>query len=110
MVIVASGLLSCPNGAWIDGIFLSLQTPLTIYVHGKGMSQISSIPARAIALTSERPRGYSSAEQVRNRAAVSNPNETPHERRAVTRLGKVLDNNDMLRPDVPRGYYLDIKV
>ncbi len=74
------------------------------------MSQISSIPARAIALTSERPQGYSSAEQVRNRAAVSNPNETPHERKALTRLNKVLSNVNMPRPDVPRGYYLDIKV
>jgi hypothetical protein len=74
------------------------------------MSQISSIPARAIALTSERPRGYSSAEQVRNRAAVTNPNETPHERRALNRLDKVLDNVTAPRADVPRGYYLDIKV
>jgi hypothetical protein len=74
------------------------------------MSQISSIPARAIALTNERPKGYSSAEQVRNRAAVSNPNESPHERKALTRLNKVMDNANMPRPDVPRGYYLDIKV
>ena len=74
------------------------------------MSQVSSISARAIALTSERPRGYSSAEQVRNRAAVTNPNETPHERRALNRLDKVLDNVTAPRADVPRGYYLDIKV
>lgn len=74
------------------------------------MNQISSIHARAIALTNERPRGYSSAEQVRNRAAVSNPSETPHERKALSRLDKVLDNVNAPRPDVPRGYYLDIKV
>ena len=74
------------------------------------MSQVSSIPARAIAPTSERSRGYSSAEQVRNRAAVTNSNETPHERRALNRLDKVLDNVTVPRPDVPRGYYLDIKV
>ncbi|MBC8445243.1 MAG: hypothetical protein H8D75_01250 [Rhodospirillaceae bacterium] len=74
------------------------------------MSQISSIPARAIALTNDRPRGYSTAEQVRNRAAFSNPNETPHERKALNRLNKVLENVNMPRPDVPRGYYLDIKV
>lgn len=74
------------------------------------MNQISNISARAIALTNERPRGYSTAEQVRNRAAVSKPNETPHERRALNRLGKVLDNVNQPRADVPRGYYLDIKV
>jgi len=74
------------------------------------MSQISNISPRTIALTSERPRGYSGAEQVRNRAAVSNPNETPHERRALNRLGKVMENVNQPRADVPRGYYLDIKV
>ena len=74
------------------------------------MNQMPSIPARAIAPTSERSRGYLSAEQVRNRAAVTNSNETPHERRALSRLDKVLDNVNTPRPDVPRGYYLDIKV
>ena len=71
---------------------------------------MSSIPARAIAPTSERSRSYSSAEQVRNRAAVTNSNETPHERSALKRLDKVLDNVTAPRPNVPRGYYLDIKV
>ena len=74
------------------------------------MSQMSSTSVWAIAPTSERSRGYSSAEQVRNRAAVTNSSETPHERRALHRLDKVLDNVTAPRPDVPRGYYLDIKV
>jgi hypothetical protein len=74
------------------------------------MSQMPSIQARAIAPTTEHSRGYFSAEQVRNRAAVTNSNETPHERRALDRLDKVLDNDTALRPDVPKGYYLDIKV
>ena len=74
------------------------------------MSQMSSIPVWAITPTSERSRSYSSAEQVKNRAAVTNSNETPHERRALNRLDKVLDNLTAPRPGVPRGYYLDIKV
>ncbi len=74
------------------------------------MSQISNISPRTIALTNDRPRGYGSAEQVRNRAAVNNPNETPHERRALNRLGKVLENINTPNADVPRGYYLDIRV
>jgi len=74
------------------------------------MSQMSTIPARAVLPTSERSRGYLSAEQVRNRAAVTNSNETPHERRALNRLDKVLDKATAPRPDVPKGYYLDIKV
>jgi len=74
------------------------------------MSQISSISAKAIVPTSEHSRGYSSAEQVRNRAAVTTTNETPYERRALNRLDKVLDNETPPRMDVPKGYYLDIKV
>ena len=74
------------------------------------MSQMSSIPARVSVPTSEHSRGYFSAEQVRNRAAVTNSNETPHERRALIRLNKVMDKDTAPRPDVPKGYYLDIKV
>lgn len=71
---------------------------------------MSSILTRAIVPTSEHSRGYFSAEQVRNRAAVTNSNETPHERRALIRLGKVMDKDIAPRPDVPKGYYLDIRV
>jgi hypothetical protein len=74
------------------------------------MSQMSTIPARVIVPTRERSSGYLSAEQVRNRAAVTNSLETPHERRALNRLDKVLDKVTAPRPDVPKGYYLDIKV
>ena len=74
------------------------------------MSEISRLPSRAIALNSDRPRGYKVAEEVKNRAAATNQNQTPHERRALSRLGKVLSNTDNPRTDVPRGFYLDIKI
>ncbi len=74
------------------------------------MNSLSTISARTMALTQERPRGYSGAEEVRNRAAVTNSNETPHERRALNRLNKVLGQENAPRPDVPVGYYLDIRV
>ncbi len=74
------------------------------------MNETSSIPARVIVPTNEHSRGYLSAEQVSNRAAVTNSNETPHERRALTRLHNILDKDIEPRPDVPRGYYLDIRV
>ena len=74
------------------------------------MSQFLSIPAQTNVPTSQYSHGYLSAEQVRNRAAVTNVNETPHERRALHRLDKMLDGNPVLRPNVPKGYYLDIKV
>lgn len=74
------------------------------------MNSISNISARTIALTQDRPRGYSTAEQVKIRAAVTNPKETPHERRALNRLNKVMSSVNTPRQDVPPGFYLDIKV
>jgi len=74
------------------------------------MSGISNISSHTIALTSERPRGYRDAQDVRNRAAVAVPNETPQEQRALSRLSNTVNNETPPRTDVPRGYYLDIKV
>ncbi len=74
------------------------------------MSTINTISSRAISLNSERPRGYSGAEDVRNRAAVTNPAESALERRALNRLQRVLDPGQPPKSDVPRGFYLDIKV
>ena len=74
------------------------------------MSSIAPISPRTIALTADRPRGYQSADDVRNRAAVTNATESPHERRALTRLDKALDTNRPPETNVPRGYYLDIRV
>ncbi|MHA1597418.1 MAG: hypothetical protein ACTSV1_01740 [Alphaproteobacteria bacterium] len=74
------------------------------------MNSLTPISPRTIALTSDRPRGYQSADEVRNRAAVTNATESPHERRALTRLDKALDAKRPPQTDVPRGYYLDIRV
>ncbi|NQV47622.1 MAG: hypothetical protein HQ504_07550 [Rhodospirillaceae bacterium] len=69
-----------------------------------------SIPARTIALTKERPRGYDSAEEVKNRAGATTSNETAAERRALNRLDKVLDAHRPPRSDVPRGFYIDLNI
>lgn len=74
------------------------------------MNSVSPISPRTIALTTERPRGYKSADDVRNRAAVTTAPESPRERRALTRLDMALDAKKPPETDVPRGYYLDIRV
>jgi len=74
------------------------------------MSTINSISPRTISLNSERPRGYSGAEEVRNRAAVTNSGDSPLERRALNRLDQILAPGQAPKADVPRGFYLDIKV
>lgn len=74
------------------------------------MSTINSISPQAISLNSERPRGYSGAQEVRNRAAVTNSGDSPLQRRAFNRLEQILAPGQAPKTDVPRGFYLDIKV
>ena len=69
-----------------------------------------NIPARAIALTTERPRGYDTAAEVKNRAGATPSNETPAERKALNRLDTVLDSQRPPRPDVPRGFYINLNI
>ncbi|MAF47856.1 MAG: hypothetical protein QGH73_05410 [Rhodospirillales bacterium] len=61
---------------------------------GQGASQRA---ARADAFT-----GY--------RARVSVPMDGPEVRRAVDKLNRVLDSGRPLRHDVPRGFYLNLRV
>lgn len=74
------------------------------------MSTINSISPRTISLNSERPRGYSGADEVRNRAAVTSSTDSPLQRRALNRLDQILVPGQEPKTDVPRGFYLDIKV
>ena len=79
------------------------------------MSTINNIPSgtvspRAISLNSERPRGYSGAQDVRNRAAVTRTGTSPVERQALNRLDQALRPGQAPKTDVPRGFYLDITV
>jgi len=74
------------------------------------MKILSNIPQHLIALTPERPPGYAQADDARNRAAITEQRPNDHERKALTRLDKVLDAKRPPRQDVPRGFYLDIRV
>ena len=62
--------------------------------------------------TVQRANGYQadSGHQVRARAAVTNRNQTEEERHGLRRLNQVLDADRPLRDDVPRGFYLNLRV
>ncbi len=60
--------------------------------------------------TSAKPKGYQAAREVRVRAAVTRTSENPLQRKAVSRLDRLLDANRPLRKDVPRGFYINIQV
>jgi len=68
-------------------------------------------PAAKAAQTHNRPdtRGYEAARDVNARAAATGSADAPHARKAINRLNQLLDAGVPFNPDVPRGYYLDIK-
>ena len=62
-------------------------------------------PVRQQAMT-----GYEASREVENRARVTRPMKDPELKSAVTRLKRDLEANTPLRQDVPRGYYLNVRV
>ncbi|MBT3989118.1 MAG: hypothetical protein HOG95_09560 [Rhodospirillaceae bacterium] len=54
--------------------------------------------------------GYEASKEVDRQARITKPMDEPAFRRALDKLNQTLDNNKPLRDDVPRGYYLNIRV
>jgi len=65
-----------------------------------------------VAGSSRRASGYQAeaVREVQARAANTDQKQSDAERRGLRRLNQILDNNQPLRDDVPRGYHLNIKV
>lgn len=59
-----------------------------------------------------RGAGYQaqSVRDVKARATVTDQGVSAEERRGLRRLNQVLEQNQPLREDVPRGYYLNINI
>ena len=62
-------------------------------------------PVRQQAMT-----GYEASREIENRARVTLPMNDPEFKNAMTRLNRDLEADGPLRHDVPRGYYLDVRV
>ena len=62
-------------------------------------------PIRQQAMT-----GYEASREIENRARVTLPMNDPEFKNAVMRLNRDLEANAPLRQDVPRGYYLNVRV
>ena len=56
------------------------------------------------------PRAYAEAREVRVLASVTENTESPANKRALGRLGRVLASSQPPRTDVPRGFYVNIQV
>jgi len=55
-------------------------------------------------------KGYADAGDVTRRANVLNAGETPQNQASLSRLDRILSSGQPLRGDVPRGFYLDLRV
>lgn len=56
------------------------------------------------------PKGYSFSEEVQRRANVQSDGESPQNQASLSRLKRMMDSGQPLRGDVPRGFYLDLKI
>ena len=56
------------------------------------------------------PKGYREVGDVERRAGVMNTAESPENIASLGRLDRALGSGQPLRGDVPRGYYLSLKV
>ena len=54
--------------------------------------------------------GYEASKEVDRQARITKPMDEPAFRRALARLDQTLDADKPLRDDVPRGFYLNIRV
>ncbi len=72
-----------------------------------GPSHITNPP---VALGGDRAGGHHAAPEVKVRAAVGRNSDSPEERKALSRLARVLAAGEPPATDVPRGFYLNIRV
>lgn len=61
-------------------------------------------------VSSSQRAAYAGAGDVARRANVLNEAESPQNLASLKRLDRVLSSGEPLRGDVPRGFYLDLKV
>ena len=94
------------------GRLSGFEIPLTISAYIAGMANSINSVLAGRAPETARPSGYQSESlrEVKSRAAVSGQNQSTEERNNLRRLNSVLSHERPLREDVPRGYYLNIKV
>ncbi len=70
----------------------------------------STISGQSLVRLAPSAEGYRASRDVRARAAVTRSDETARNRQALKRLDLILKTGRPLKDEVPRGYYLDLKV
>jgi hypothetical protein len=83
---------------------------LTFSLKFRDMSETANIPSLVPPLLGVRARGYRQSREVETRAAVTEHRDSPQMRRALAKLDRVLEPDQPLKSQVPRGFYLNIVV
>ncbi len=71
---------------------------------------MTTLPPLIPGSLSEIPRTLQTVRDARVRAAALTEPESEVERKAMSRLTRVLSSDEPLNTEVPRGYYLNIQV
>lgn len=74
------------------------------------MANTNGISGALASLGTPRQSSYGTAREARTRAQSEPDGRSPQSVRAAKRLEAALKSEKPLRRDVPRGYYLDIKI
>ncbi len=74
------------------------------------MADASTISGQSLIRLAPSAEGYRASRDVKTRAAVTRSDETIQNRQALKRLDLILKTGRPLKDEVPRGYYLDLKV
>ena len=74
------------------------------------MTEASKVPNPEAAQSGARSGDYKAAHRVKARASVTRPADSPEIRKSVTRLNRILTSGRPLDGEMPRGFYLNIRV
>lgn len=74
------------------------------------MTDTASIQGLGTTPLGARRSSFATAREARAYASVSREGDSPENRKALQRLDRMLGSGRPLREDVPRGYYLNIRV
>ena len=74
------------------------------------MSEASKIGGTVVGQTGRKSGAYREVREVERQATVLKSSDPPQVKTAVTRLDRFIDSGRPFRNDVPRGFYLNIRV
>ena len=74
------------------------------------MAEVTNRAVVAVPGAAHKPTEYARAHEVRERAAVTRPNDPADLKRALTRLEGLLGSGQPPRHNVPPGFYFNARV